>query len=130
MVEKEQHRRSEKLCSEARETFNEFLIAVKAFQDDQNVTIGDYSILANYSWATAHGLATLLLDGQIQVLGENYGLPTLLTEKRPNIMGNVRAMIDFSEQALRNFWDMILNGISQKENAGSTPIDKNDNSRE
>lgn len=106
-----QHQRSEKLRSSASETFNEYLKAVKAFQDEQNTTAKDYSILANHSWATVHGLATLLLDGQIQVLGENCGLPTLLTEERPNIMENAQAMIDFSEQALRNFWDMILEGI-------------------
>jgi AcrR family transcriptional regulator len=98
-----QHQRSEKLCSIAGKTFNEYLSAVKSFQDEQN-TVKEDSILANYYWAIVHGLATLLLDGQIEVLGENYGLPTLLTEKRPNIMGNIQAMIDFSEQTLRNFW--------------------------
>ena len=97
-----QHRRSEKLRLDSGETFNEYLIAVKAFQEEQNTTIGNYSILANYYWATVHGLAILLLDGQIQILGGNYGLPTLLTETRPYIMGNVQAMIDFSKQVLKN----------------------------
>lgn len=99
-----QHRRSEKLSSEAGETFREYLKAVKAFQDEQDGTVGDDSILANYFWATVHGLATLLLDGQIQVSGENYGLPTLLSEARPDPGGKDQAMIDFSEQVLRHIW--------------------------
>jgi AcrR family transcriptional regulator len=98
-----QHRRSEKLSSIAKETFNEYLTAVKAFRDEQNTT-KEESISANYYWATVHGLATLLLDGQIEVSGENYGLPTLLTEKRPAIMENIHAMIDFSEKTIKNFW--------------------------
>ena len=106
-----QHQRSEKLYSNASEAFNELLIAVKAFQDEQNMAKGEHSILANISWATVHGLATLLLDGQIQVLGANYGLPTLLTEDRPKIRENVQSMLDFSEQFLRCFWDNILDGI-------------------
>jgi hypothetical protein len=58
-------------------------------------------------------LSILLIDGQIQVSGENYSLPTLLTDDQPNIMGNVESMIAFSKQTLTNFWDGILNGISQ-----------------
>jgi len=108
-----QQQRSAKLFSDASETFNEYLKAVKAFQDEMDITINDYSILANYSWAAVHGLATLLIDGQIQVLGKNYGLPTLLTDEKPNIMGHVPSMIDFSKQTLMNFWDVILNGIAK-----------------
>lgn len=99
-----QHRRSEELGSAARETFKEFLKAVEAFQDEQTGTVGDESTVASYFWAAVHGLATLLLDGQIQVSGENVGLPTLLSETRPDPTGNVQAMIDFSAQALRNIW--------------------------
>ena len=101
------------IYDEQKETFNEYLIAVKAFQDEMDITINDYSILANYSWAAVHGLATLLIDGQIQVLGKNYGLPTLLTDEKPNIMGHVPSMIAFSKQTLMNFWDVILNGIAK-----------------
>lgn len=108
-----QQQGSGKLRSDASETFNEYLMAVKAFQDEMNITIDDYSILANYSWAAVHGLATLLIDGQIQVSGKNYGLPTLLTDEKPNIMDNVSSMIDFSKQTLMNFWDVILNGIAK-----------------
>ncbi len=109
-----QQQRPAKLCSDAKETFNEYLIAVKAFQDEKNITLGDYSILANYSWAAVHGLAILLIDGQIQVLGENYGLPTLLTDEKVIILGNVPSMIAFSKQTLMSFWDWILNGVSSK----------------
>jgi AcrR family transcriptional regulator len=123
-----QHQRSGKLCSDARETFNEYLIAVKALQVEKNITLSDYSVLANYFWTTVHGLSILLIDGQIQVSGENYGFPTLLTDDQPDIMGNVESMIAFSKQTLTNFWDGILNGISQKGNMEPSLSDKNDNS--
>ncbi len=108
------HQRSEKLCSHAKETFNEYLKAVKGFQNEHNMAIGDYAILANYSWAAVHGLAILLLDGQIQVSGEDYGFPTLLTDRRPSILENAKAMIAFSEKTLMDFWEMMLNGISRE----------------
>lgn len=107
-----QHQRSAKLCSAARETFNEYLKAVKALQNEKRITIVDYSILANYFWTIVHGLAILLIDGQIQITGENYGLPTLLRNKKPNIMGDIQSMIAFSKQTIMNFWEVILNGIS------------------
>ena len=115
-----QRERSEKLCSDARETFNEYLVAVKAFQEEKNITLSDYSVLANYFWTTVHGLSILLIDGQIQVSGENYGLPTLLTDDKTDIMGSVKSMIAFSKQTLSNFWDGILDGISQKGNIESS----------
>jgi AcrR family transcriptional regulator len=106
-----QHQRSEKLCSDARETFSEYLAAVKALQDEKNITISDHSILANYLWSIVHGLAVLLLDGQIQIKGENYGLPTLLCGEEPNIMDDVQSTIAFSRQTIMNFWEVIFNGI-------------------
>jgi AcrR family transcriptional regulator len=108
------HQRSEKLCVSAGKTFSEYLTAVKAFQDDKKIIEGDLTVLANYSWATVHGLAMLILDGQIQVHGEHYGLPRLLTDSSSSVMVNEKAMITFSKQTLANFWDMMLNGILQK----------------
>lgn len=107
-----QHQRPEKLCSDARETFNEYLKAVKALQNEKSITIGDHTILANYFWTMVHGLAILLIDGQIQITGENCGLPTLLRNKKTNIMGDIQSMIAFSKQTIMNFWQVILNGIS------------------
>ncbi|MGD9367344.1 MAG: TetR/AcrR family transcriptional regulator [Desulfobacteraceae bacterium] len=107
-----QHQRSEKLCSDARETFNEYLKTVKALQNEKSITIVDYSILANYFWTMVHGLAILLIDGQIQTSGENCGLPALLRNEMPNIKGDIQSMIAFSKQTIMNFWQVILNGIS------------------
>jgi AcrR family transcriptional regulator len=106
-----QHQRSEKLCSDARETFSEYLIAVKALQDEKNITTAGHSILANYFWTIVHGLAILLIDGQIQITGKNYGLPTLLGDEKPKIMGDIRSMVAFSEKTIMNFWKVILDGI-------------------
>jgi AcrR family transcriptional regulator len=107
-----EHQRSEKLCSDAKETFNEYLIAVKNLQDEKSITNVDYSILANYFWTMVHGLAILLINGQIQTTGRNYGLPTLLSDERPDCMGDVQSMIAFSKRTITDFWAVILNGIS------------------
>ena len=107
-----QHQRSEKLCSDARATFNEYLLAVKALKADKNITTVDYSVLVNYFWTIVHGLAILLIDGQVQITGENCGLPTLLDAAKPNIRYDVQSMIAFSKQTIMNFWDVIFNGVS------------------
>ncbi len=99
-----ERRRSEKLSSDARETFNEYLTAVKTFHNEQEETSEDYPVLAIFYWSAVHGLATLLLDGQITVSGKNKGLPTLLAENRPVTGKNLNAMIDFAKQSIRNFW--------------------------
>jgi AcrR family transcriptional regulator len=107
-----QHQRSEKLCSAAKETFDEYLKAVKTYQEEEKITIVDYSILANYFWTIIHGLTVLLIDGQIQITGDDYGLPTLLSNQRPNIMGDIQSMMAFSKRTIMNFWEVILNGVS------------------
>ena len=107
-----EHQRSAKLCSDARETFNEYLIAVKALQEDKRIAPVEYSLLANYFWTIVHGLAILLINGQIQITGQNYGLPTLLNDERLNRKGDVQSMIAFSKQAIINFWDVISKGVS------------------
>ena len=107
-----EHQRSAKLCSDARETFTEYLIAVKALQQDRNISTVDYAVLANYLWTIVHGLAILLINGQIQTTGQNYGLPTLLNDELPNRWGDVQSMIAFSKQTINDFWDVILKGVS------------------
>ncbi|MCP3901023.1 MAG: TetR/AcrR family transcriptional regulator [Desulfobacteraceae bacterium] len=105
-----QQKRSDKLNSAAKQTFNEYLVAVKTFLDENSIAAGNYSILANYSWATVHGLAVLLIDGQVQVVGQNYGLPTLLTDDSMITLDNISSMMAFSKQTLMDFWDLILKG--------------------
>ncbi len=105
-----QQKRSDKLSLAAKKTFNEYLVAVKTFHDEKNIAASDYSILANYSWATVHGLAVLLIDGQVQVVGQNYGLPTLLTDDTMITLDNISSMMAFSKQTLMDFWDLILKG--------------------
>jgi AcrR family transcriptional regulator len=115
-----QHHRPAKLRSAAKETFNEYLAAVKAFQEDINMTSDDYAILSNYSWAAVHGLATLLVDGQIHVSGKKYGMPTLLTDDKLNMIGKTQSMMAFAKQTLTNFWDVVLSGVYSKGSIAST----------
>lgn len=115
-----QHQRSAKLCSVSREAFNEYLIAVKAFQKEKKINFVDYSILANYFWTTVHGLAVLLIDDQIQVSGKNCGLPTLLSGKKPYTLGNVQSMLAFSKSTIIKFWDVILFGVSENGDIASS----------
>jgi AcrR family transcriptional regulator len=107
-----EHQRSVKLCSDAKETFDEYLISVKALQEDKHIATVDYAVLANYFWTIVHGLAVLLINGQIQVTGQNYGLPTLLNDELSNKRGDVQSMIAFSKQTINDFWDVILKGVS------------------
>lgn len=105
-----QHQRSEQLCLDARETFHEYLTAVEAFQKERKINIDDDSILANYFWTLVHGLAILLIDGQIRMTGKNNGLPTLLSDENPDIKGDIQSMVAFSKKTIMNFWDVFLNG--------------------
>ncbi len=114
-----QYQRSEKLCLVTRDTFIEYLKAVKALQEENDMSTEDYSILANNFWTIVHGLAVLLIDGQIQVSGENYGLPTLFSGEKPNVLENLQAMMTFSKKAIMNFCDIVLYGVSKDEKIAS-----------
>jgi AcrR family transcriptional regulator len=106
-----EHHRSEKLCPDARETFNEYLTAIKNLQEEKSITTVDYTILANYFWTIVHGLAILLIDGQIQITGKSCGLPTLLSAEKTNSMGDIQSMIAYSRRTIANFWAVIIDGI-------------------
>ena len=100
-------RRSEELCSDAKETFNEYLTAVSASQKEMKITKVGYPALANYFWTLVHGLAILIIDGQIQVAGEHCGFPTLLNDEKPSAVGDAPSMIAFSKQTIRSFWAIL-----------------------
>ena len=109
-----QQKRSPELHAAAKETFDEFLIAVEAFQKENKIKSDDIIILANFLWATVHGLATLLIDGHIQLTNGNHGMPTLLTNEIAKSVDSVPSMIAFSKKTLIDFWLMISNGYSIK----------------
>jgi AcrR family transcriptional regulator len=99
--------RSPELIEAARETYDEFLRAVRTVQEDKNIKPDDPVSLANIAWTLVHGLASLLIDGQIQTIDESFGLPTLLDDDRTQWVHPVHQSIRFSEKALADFWTMI-----------------------
>lgn len=109
-----QQNRSRELAQVAKNTFSEYLIAVNAFQNEKYIQFKDDAILANYSWAAVHGLAMLLIDGQIQTSGERKGLPTLLSDERLEVSDDIQSKIDFSKQTLLKFWSALLKGVDSE----------------
>jgi hypothetical protein len=87
---------------------------VKAFLDSKKTPVVEYAAWANYFWAIVHGLAILLIDGQIKTTGENYGLPTLLSDEKSNCKGDIYSMVTFSKDTVMNFWGVIFDGIALK----------------
>ena len=63
--------------------------------------------LANAAWAMVHGLATLIIDGQIQVVISESPTPTLLTDSK-------RMPPKAMDELIRYTLDKIINGIATK----------------
>ncbi|MBW2607264.1 MAG: TetR/AcrR family transcriptional regulator [Deltaproteobacteria bacterium] len=105
--------RSVEFNTAAGKVFKEYLIAVEIFSNEykEKMKSNDILIFANYSWATVHGLATLLIDDQIQLSGEDSGFPILFTDQKVKQKNSIQSMISFSKRTLMEFWDMVLNEI-------------------
>ncbi|MBT8349626.1 MAG: TetR/AcrR family transcriptional regulator [Deltaproteobacteria bacterium] len=63
--------------------------------------------LANAAWAMVHGLATLIIDGQIQVVESESPTPTLLTDSKRIPPKEMDELIHYTI-------DKIINGIATK----------------
>lgn len=100
-------KRSPELIEAARETFNEFLPAVRAFQEERADTPKDPLSLAHLAWIVAHGLSSLMIDGQVQIIDESPGLPTLLGNEDAQPSDDVLRSKGFAVRTLRDFLEMI-----------------------
>jgi AcrR family transcriptional regulator len=100
-------KRSPGLTEAARGTFNEFLTAVRAFQLERAAVPEDPLSLAHLAWIVIHGLSSLMIDGQLQIIGESHGLPTLLGAEHARSSVDVRQRMDFPVKTLRDFLELV-----------------------
>ncbi len=103
-----QHRTPELLAA-AEKTYSEFLKAVEAFSESFDMTGDDIVLVATTAWAMVHGLATLLMDGQINTSDLPSGLPTLLTSDAGPREADIQKLVDYSMKTLDDFWTMVSN---------------------
>lgn len=107
-----QQKRSPELIEAARETFNEFLLAVRAFQRERAVTPRDPLSLAHLAWIAVHGLSTLMIDGQVQIIDDSFGLPALLGNENAQHSEDVGQSMRFAMRTLRDFVEMVSHSAS------------------
>ena len=74
--------------------FNELLHAVQACQSDKMIKPFNPMIIANTLWALAHGISTLLIDGQVPMENAFRDLPVLLQEKEESARPDIRRIFE------------------------------------
>jgi AcrR family transcriptional regulator len=68
---------------------------------------GDPRVIANILWAGMHGLARLLVDGQLQTDEHEHGVPIMTTDKVGALQKNAGLVLDLMV-------DVILQGLAPK----------------
>jgi AcrR family transcriptional regulator len=101
------HDRTPELLAAAERTFSEFLKAVTDFKDDLDLAGDQVNLVAITAWSTVHGLATLLIDGQINVADDSSGRPTLLAGGAGRGREDIQKLIDYAMKTLDDFWTMV-----------------------
>jgi AcrR family transcriptional regulator len=99
--------RTPELLTAAAGTFDEFLKAVVDLKNQLNLAADEVNLVATTAWSTAHGLATLLIDGQINISDDPHGLPTLLTGEASGQYKKIQKLIEYSTKTLDDFWSMV-----------------------
>jgi AcrR family transcriptional regulator len=78
-----------------------FLVSTVELSQKQGLARPDSSMaLANLLWAMMHGLACLVIDGQLQTEDSEEGLPTLLTAKRIDLSADASRILDLMVEVL------------------------------
>lgn len=99
-----QQERSPELLAAAAKAFNELLTAIETCQNEDIIRQGESLPLANAAWVIVHGLASLLVDGQILKTDEIPGLPALITDNQLHPLDNID---QFALYSLMIFFDGI-----------------------
>jgi len=68
------------LRDSAKALFNQFADVIRAYQRSGTIKRGDPQALAYVAWSAVHGLASLVIDGQIQGTDDIDGLIRLTTK--------------------------------------------------
>ncbi len=98
----------------ARVTFDEFRSATASFRMEYGLEGVGLDALTNHLWTTAHGLAMLLIDGQIDPAAGKAGVPGLLSPAAAHPGKAIEANIAYAKTSVSAF----INLLSQK--GGST----------
>ncbi len=92
--------RTSELVKAAEVSFNELLHAVKVCQDEKIVKSLNPYIIANTLWSMAHGLSTLLIDGQIQAVNVFKEGPALLQPDTDTGRADVQQIFEYMEEVI------------------------------
>ncbi len=97
--------RSVSLQESASRAFERSLEAIRAAQETQELRSGDAAALASIMWSAVHGLAVLLLDGQVRVTSDGSGGHALLAGDETDEAQNVESFIELTIE-------IVLDGLS------------------
>ncbi len=86
--------RTSSLLGAAGTSFNELLTAVRMCGDEKKIKPFDPIVVANTLWATAHGISTLLIDGQVPMENSFQVLPALLQNENKEAAPNIRQIFE------------------------------------
>lgn len=86
--------RTPELVSAAETAFNELLCAVNICQAEKKIKQFNPVIIANTLWSTAHGISSLLIDGQMPAVNTFHELPTVLHSKKEAGTVDVRQIFE------------------------------------
>lgn len=87
---------SAELQTAARVAFDELIAAIEACRSEGLIKCDDSLSLANVTWATVHGLSTLIIDGQIQTADAIPGMHTLLIHNEAETSNHVEQLVQMA----------------------------------
>lgn len=97
--------RPETLLEAAFVAFEEVLKTIELGKEKKLFPEESTENLANVAWSMVHGLATLILDGQIQISDSKHPTPTLIAQSQPKQTHKIDEFIDYA-------MDKIINGLT------------------
>jgi AcrR family transcriptional regulator len=100
-------KRPSELVAAAKETFDEFLSSVEEVRKETDVKPDDSLSLASMAWIVVHGLSSLLIDGQVQMLGASSALPALLEDDHDTRTDDIDQYSRFVKKTLNDLWEML-----------------------
>jgi AcrR family transcriptional regulator len=92
--------RPAELGAAARETFEEFLSVVEEVRREAGANPEETLSMAGVAWSMVHGLSSLLIDGQIEMISEFSALPALLGDVQKQRVDDVLDYDGFITKAL------------------------------
>ncbi len=92
--------RTPSLSDAAGTSFNELLTAVQICRDQKKIKPFDPIVVANTLWAMAHGISSLVIDGQVPTENTFQELPALLQKQKGAIKLDIRQIFESLSQII------------------------------